>query len=178
MPAICQQIDAATKRGIIRATRHELASAFPAADLPRSCLQSTLCFLRHLYAATGIKAQLQAGTMSWRCVAPEHDDGGITHYSFIWSPRNAASIRSVANGGLPEIHIWAAIIETQEIIDLQKRYFPALLREAIPGKIWSAPKPPDFLWCSSDSRPDCIYKPEIAAINFAYRLIAKARDGD
>ena len=60
--------------------------------------------------AEGIKAVMQAGTMNWRMVADELDDGtSPTHFTYEWSPDAPASKRSVAMGNLPEMHCWIGV---------------------------------------------------------------------
>src|SRR5665213_2409584 len=74
-------------------------------------------------AKRGTRALLQAGSASWLFKAPEKDDGvGPTHYSYVFETGSVQTAFQLACGGLPEVHCWAAIPETQEIIDPTTRH--------------------------------------------------------
>jgi len=68
--------------------------------------------------AFGLYPCLQAGSMLWRMV-PDALDDGTRDYAlrFVWSPDSARSRAQIAEGGMPEIHIWCGLVQTQEIVD-------------------------------------------------------------
>lgn len=137
-----------------------------------SCLYSSLYTVLLLGKKHGIKAILQAGTMGWRVVKPELDNGiGITHFSFQWSPDTLASKIAVATGNLPEMHVWVGIPDTQELIDINTNIVPKFLQLMCPEQVWSADMPPDFLWTSVKGwSHDCYYEPVMEATVLAQRV--------
>jgi len=117
----------------------------------------------------GVRAIVQAGSMNWRTVRQEDDDGTeATHYGYTYSPDSPLSRLAVAMGQLPEIHCWAAIPATGEIVDpttgtLRSRAIRSGIR-------WTTPAPPPFLWARADRVFDlhgAIYTPTLAAIRHA-----------
>ena len=57
----------------------------------------------------GYRAVIQAGSLQWPRLAV--DDGGNTHFSYMWSPNDLASQVSARMGGLPEMHCWVGIVD-------------------------------------------------------------------
>ena len=121
-------------------------------------------------ARSGIKLVLQAGTAMWPFCDPETaPEPEPTHFSYVWEGLNHPAVRArIAQGLLPEIHVWAADPATQAIVDTTIREWPtqAKLRA---GFAWKLPPPPDFLW----GRPpaDVVYKPDRDATIFAHRRL-------
>ena len=117
--------------------------------------------------AEGIQAVMQAGTMNWKMVADELDDGtSPTHFTYEWSPDAPASKRSVAMGNLPEMHCWIGVVSSQELIDFSTHGLVARAREA--GFVWRAPEPPPFLWCAVNEQPDYVrYAANMIATQYA-----------
>jgi len=122
--------------------------------------------------ALGIRAIIQAGSASWPRLRPDQDDGvSPTHHSYVWEPDSAATKFRLAAGDLPEMHVWAAIPERGEIIDMTTRYWPdqCLL---IQGFDWPGDKPPTFFWGTADEVPDgVIYAADMKAIALALHLL-------
>lgn len=120
-----------------------------------------------------IPACIQAGSLSWPRITPEEDmatkQTQMTHFSYIWEPEHPTSIHAVLTGKLPEIHIWAGLPETQEIIDLTTCYLPKQCQER--GKLqWRAPNPPDFLW--DNKVPEGVhYEPNYEATKLAVEAV-------
>jgi len=132
-------------------------------------MQLTLIALRRL----GLRALPQAGTMHWRFVPPEMDDGKCAMwFGYEWSPENDLSKFAIQHGLVPEIHCWIGLPDTNEIVDFSTRYVQEQAERE--GYRWLAPVPPDYIWCQADQLPDGVfYKPEIDAINFTLRFIAE-----
>jgi hypothetical protein len=126
-----------------------------------------------------IRAVLQAGTCMWPRIRPEQDDGICdTHFGYQWSPATKESLIAVANGKMPEIHIWVAIPKTQTIIDFSTREFPNQCKELI-GQDWPGDRPPKYLWCTVDELPErVLYKPNMDAIQYASLAMEKFLNED
>ncbi len=122
----------------------------------------------------GLKAQIQAGTASWRVVKPEDDDGfsALNYvYEFEWNRR---TLNYVAAGGFPEIHVWAAIAPKDcpegrgQLIDLTAQYVLQRAKTVIPKATINYP----LLWCYTDDLPSEVrYAPRLQAIEIAYSAI-------
>ena len=155
---------------IIRRARKAVAAH---GELDGRCLYwaHEIALLLH---ADGFRPIIQAGTASWRIVPRHLDDGQeSTHVSFIWSPTTEESIRSIMQGGLPEMHVWvglflergnpasAIIVDgtTGELIQLARRL----------GYVWRTPPPPPYLW--GQPFPGSSYTLEPQACQFAMKAI-------
>jgi hypothetical protein len=128
---------------------------FGLGDRPGLCLyyakETMAVFARH-----GYKAVVQAGSLQWRCLHPEDDDGIIsTHFSYMWSPGDPISAFSVALGNLPEMHCWIGLLKEQEIVDFSIRYLKTAATTL--GVKWTATDPPPYLWCSVNDIPDDVW---------------------
>jgi len=83
----------------------------------------------------GVRAVLQAGSASWLFKAAERDDGvGPTHYSYVFEANSRMTALRLGQGMLPELHCWAAIPQTGEIIDLTTRHLPGFSRWLCPAR--------------------------------------------
>jgi len=122
----------------------------------------------------GLRAIIQAGDMHWPIVPDGQDDGmSATHFAYVWDPKSPASIASCNAGHLPEMHCWAGIPATGELIDFSTKYLPE--RAAVHGMKWCTPLPPDFLWATSAKMPPgVIYRPNKQATRFAVGLLIRA----
>jgi hypothetical protein len=112
---------------------------------------SAACFYFAVFAIEnlrekGVRAILQAGTAGWPRIRPEQDDGVCpTHFSYVWSPLDPASRIALMQGLMPEVHVWAAIPETGEIVDFTSGKFPEQARKLV-GFDWPGDLPPKYLW--------------------------------
>jgi len=143
-----------------------MRSRFESEQIPCACVYWA-GYACDVLARQGIRALIQAGSFSWPCRAADWKDDGVsfTHLSYIWDKQEAAG--RLAVGQLPELHAWAAIPETQEIIDFTTCYVPEQCERILKIK-WQAPKPPPYLWCAEAGIPDgVIYRPDLDAIRFA-----------
>lgn len=122
---------------------------------------------------TGTRAVLQAGSAGWPRIRPDQDDGVCpTHFSYMWTPNEAPSIRAMMQGLLPEVHVWAAIPDTGEIVDLTSGKFPEQARKLI-GYDWPGDLPPKFLW-SKKLPKGAFYTPEMGAMKLVLGYAARA----
>ena len=119
----------------------------------------------------------QAGSASWLFKSPAKDDGvGPTHYSYVFEPGSMQTALQLARGELPEIHCWAAILGTQEIIDPTTRHLHELCKLALPGEEWSAEAPPAYFWGTAANLPNgWHYEPDARAIAIAFRFLRSGR---
>ncbi len=166
-------MNAVNKARIVRDIRDSLIRKYPSINMARNCVFAALHTIQIL-RAEGIAAIPQAGDMSWLFTDPQYDDGvSPTHFSFQWSPHELKSIIAVSQGNLPEIHVWAAIVETQEIVDINTCYIPQLLKEDLPQCQWTAKQPPDFLWGDTHvvAKYKAIYTPHHDATIYAMQVM-------
>jgi len=130
----------------------------------------------------GAEAIVQAGSMQWPMIRNEDDDGICsTHFSFMWNCKREElsdlenerleRVIRVGNISLPEMHVWAAIPETQEFIDFTVSFLPEQAEEV--GFKWTASRPPDFLWTAA-LPPRVVYRPNPDATQLARGLIRKS----
>ena len=109
----------------------------------------------------------QAGSCTWRRTLdgdPEMRAFGY-EWTSIYSPALAAA------GVLPEMHAWCVDPERRELVDVAAGEFPAMCRRTL-GLSWTAPLPPDALWCSWDALPDgASYRATQQATEFAVDLM-------
>src|SRR4051812_14542095 len=76
--------------------------------------------------ANGIEAQIQAGSAYWPRLTQDQDDGAPTtfpQFGYEFTP-GIKNVLAVANGTLPEMHVWAAVASSGTIIDLTTEYWP------------------------------------------------------
>ena len=142
---------------------------------PGLCLyyaHHTACVLRR----HGVPAVIQAGSLQWPRVRRDEDDGKIdTHFAYMWSPGAPDSALPTAMGGLPEMHVWVGILDTQEIVDFTTRHFVAAALER--RMIWTARRPPPYLWCPANSLPDwVVYTPNRDASIYACDVLTRLFD--
>jgi hypothetical protein len=122
-------------------------------------------------ADIGVRALIQAGSAYWPRIPPEMDDGvtdNVFGYEFTPGPHNADI---VIKGMMPEIHVWAGIPLTNEIIDLTSGFFPKQAKK-LGGFDWPGPKPPSALWVKgTELPPGVLYRPNLEAIAVANACI-------
>jgi hypothetical protein len=129
---------------------------------------------------------LQAGSCSWPLINESEDDGvRPTHFSYVWDATSyeaefvrrtgwpaLVNVNGLAVPSLPEMYVWVGLVDSQEIIDLTAGDLPA--RAKIGGLVWTAPKPPDYLWVPVAKLPDrVLYKPEPDATVLALRIMKR-----
>lgn len=158
--------------GQINAYVRELfALWYPDTEDEGACLHwahAGCCILR----LCGYRAILNAGSMNWpiNIGAPEPIP---THFSYEWHPQDAPSVAAVAAGNMPEIHIWCALPDTNEIVDFSTGSFRKLATERH-GLTWNAPDPPPYLWAKANHLPRGVYyRPDIGAIRFVLQRLER-----
>lgn len=116
----------------------------------------------------GHRAIIQAGSCSWPRVFPHQDDGvSATHMSYVWDPGSDLTREMLAQGKMPEMHVWVALPERGEIIDMTTGFWPANCL-AILGMDWPGPKPPEYFWGTEEDLPNgVVYDPDVQAIGWA-----------
>jgi len=138
------------KQRIVDQINMHVAAHRETINLHKSCLWYAYATVEIL-CLYNIRGVLQAGDASFQIVPDEEDDGvSPTHYSYVsgsenWSESQLRKLAmlSIVEQRLPEIHVWAAIPETNEIIDLTTKYVPRLSKEAgLPCKTAM----PDYVW--------------------------------
>lgn len=133
---------------------------------PHACLYWTHHTIKEL-AKHSIKACWQAGDCFWPRI--RQDDIGYyppdesTHYGYQWDPEANLSQLAVECGHLPEVHIWAGIVTTQEIIDFTTQFFPQCCQDLLRWN-WPGDKPPQYYWGHCNDLPDGVhYRPSSKA---------------
>ena len=122
--------------------------------------------------ALGVLAVFQAGSASWPRLRPDQDDGvSPTHHSYVWEPDSVVTKARIVAGAMPELHVWAAIPEHGEIIDMTTRYWAEQCR-LIQKLDWPGDKPPTYFWGTADEMPaGVMYAPDMTAIALALHLL-------
>jgi hypothetical protein len=126
----------------------------------------------------GLRVLLQAGSCRWPRIRHEQDDGVCaTHFGYVWSPNEAPSQRALRLGVMPEMHVWAADPEANEIIDFSAGFFPEQAK-ALVGMDWPGDPPPPYLWSGPTTMPrGAQYEPSLDAIKFALLAAMKLYGG-
>lgn len=164
------------RAGLVADVRAIIPQVWPrmnaANDPGGACAYGSLVLQALAYKRYRHKLMLQAGTLQWEFKKAELDDGiSATCYSYMWEPRSPLTIAMVANGRLPEMHVWLADPEAEELIDLATGTLRAEAEERV-GLTWTRADPPDFLWVGFDAVPaDAHYRVAKAAIEVAGSLI-------
>ena len=132
-----------------------------------ACLYQTAC-LMVAGAKKGRRLMPQAGTAAWPRLDIEcFPDDPHTHFAYEWQGSADPLTRARASAGLmPEMHIWAADMDSREIIDITTKYAPeqCVKQAKLP---WKNSPPPDFFWGGVDDLPDYwMYKASLDAIEF------------
>lgn len=131
----------------------------------------------------GYNAQLQAGSLQWSCRNNNWIDDGVshTHFSYMWDKNVARQfLRNglLSVGILPEMHCWAGIIDTNEIVDLSTRHLIQQYEKTMREE-WQAPTPPLYLWADKDTILDGVrYIPDVEAIYFALMVLKETKHVD
>lgn len=159
--------------------QYEQARVFRSVDAMVSKRHSAVapnaaCFYYAVHGALairqrGVRAVVQAGSLSWPCVPPEQDDGvSATHFSYIWTPPDTDDVVQLAVAGrLPEMHCWVGLPATDTIVDFSTQHLTA--QAARLNVVWRGDQPPPYLWASKLPR-GVHYVAEPAAIELVLRL--------
>ena len=127
------------------------------------------------FDSIGETALLQAGSASWARVSQEADDGKMnTHFSYMFE-YNAKIPIALSMGVLPEMHVWVAIIDPQQLVDLTTCFVPQQYKKLVKEE-WGDKQVPGFIWAERQELEDnweIIYTPDMRAINIAIQLLRK-----
>jgi hypothetical protein len=147
----------------------------PDAQESRMCLYWSVLAQQYL-KRKGHKAIVAAGSMSWPKInLPDEDDGVCcTHYSYVWEPDSLETALMILTHQMPEMHCWVVLPKRQEILDVTTRYIRGL-HDALDGQSkWTAPDPPDYLWCRWDELPpNVIYNPSRSAVDLVVKMVKR-----
>ena len=158
----------AFKEAVVKETRRRMERDCPV-HIPQACLcwAKTLVQVLRSYHIRGV---VQAGSCSWPRIPMEEDDGIVmTHFSYQFELQPA--LAKLMRCEFPEMHVWVAIAEEQEIIDLTTCYLPENCKK-LAGIEWTGKLPPDYLWASLDDIPeDVLYVPNLNAIQISLELM-------
>lgn len=159
----------ADKQAIFEEAKALLDEWYP--DIPREdgcCLYWNQVAMRTLLVH-GYKPVMQAGSMHWK-INHNPDPNVADTFGYEWSPDTHLSQSQIYNGLLPEVHIWAALPETGELIDFSTGSIKAVATERF-GFIWDREDPPEFVWGAPP--PGTVYMPNRQAIAFVWRFIMR-----
>jgi hypothetical protein len=137
-----------------------------------ACLYWTQCGMR-VFKKHGRRAVLQAGTMLWQVLNDITIPEVPTHFGYQWDPCDEFSQEQMKRGLLPEIHIWIALPDENQIVDFSTGSFKKLCMEQH-GLPWETPDPPEYFWGSPEELAQLgqiAYWPNRQAIDFAWRFI-------
>lgn len=116
-----------------------------------------------------IAAVLQAGTCIWPRVGLEELKGQLAnpklYFAHCWESMDEHPSAAGWKPGQPlTAHVWVALAETCEIVDIATRHFVHTYRVTCDDE-WTGPSPPDYFW--SDTHPEQVfYLPYKSAILF------------
>jgi len=140
-----------------------------------ACLYLAYHATYFLHMIVGVRAIMQAGTMSWPFADfTQPDDGGPTHLTYQWNGPEEGQIHAPIPSNctpLPEVHVWTALPEHKTIIDLSTGSFPIAAQKL--GFTWKGPMPPPFMWSDPKTQsrfPGTKYEARIGAIRSVVKL--------
>jgi hypothetical protein len=129
---------------------------------------------------SALRTIIQAGSAEWPRIPKELDDGLCnTHFAYVWNPDDPLTrlwfegfVRQEKNAiSLPEVHIWLACPDTQELIDFTTGTWPEACRKVI-GEERLAEQPPEYLWTFGSRLPDGVrYIPDRSAIDLVIQIL-------
>lgn len=162
-----------SRDSIVRTVRDRMRREHGNEDLGGLCLYWARAVVDEL-RSQGEYAILQAGSLSWPLVTPDDDDGvTATHFSYVWEPDSPVT-RAMLNARLmPEMHVWAALPRRGhrgQIVDLTTCFLRGEAERR--GLRWTAPPPPDYLWCGwTEMPPGVVYRVDKAATELALAML-------
>ena len=147
-----------------------------------NCVLSSLAMIEVLIKHN-IRAIIQAGSCLWRYKPDECS--GVTHFGWVYGDNEPIpqqlSHKARLKGLLPELHVWVAIPDSLEIVDIETARFPHVAKNMI-GVQWDESLlPPDFLWTSQDKvmwELDCSYMPSMEAIQEVLEFVKLGKAGE
>ena len=170
---------AGNRNTVIEDIRCLMADKFAGDDMTAACLFWAKATCLRLEQA-GHRAVIQAGSAYWKRVPPELDDGVVsTEYGYRWDVDDPTNMVSLMEGGMPEMHCWAALPDRNQIIDLTTGFQVERCRNLL-AMDWPAEHPPDWLWINSQdaAKKGCFYEPCPAAIRIALGMLRISKWGE
>jgi hypothetical protein len=143
-------------------------------SLEGSCLYWAGVALSY-FDSIGETALLQAGSASWARISREKDDGVVnTHFSYMFEI-SKTTLKKILAGEMPEMHVWVAITNPQQIIDLTTLYVPTQCKK-LTGMDWFCQTPPEFVWTEKDEIDGYYlnYVPDMTAIQLAVSMLKQS----
>ena len=174
------ELTPALKTKIVSEARGLFRERYPDVEEAAACFYLTLCVIE-VAQHHHLRLVPQAGSASWPRIRPEQDDGVCnTHFSYMWEADNLYTKMKLTMGSLPEVHVWAADPQRQEIIDLTTGHIPHQCKE-LTGMDWPGDEPPDHFWCGWEGLTEnTLYRADPLATNIISNLmidIIKGRAG-
>ncbi len=119
----------------------------------------------------GVRCIPQAGTGGWLRIDDADDDGKCDNaFCYEFNSDNPENVKRLAARGMPEMHVWAAIPEDNEIIDLTTGFQVQQCRETA-GMDWPGAHPPEYIWTKADHVKRAIYVPDLTACAMVFRML-------
>lgn len=161
-----------TKQRLVDEVHRVMAQRYRGENVHAACLywaEATVVVLQHHMPSERIV--LQAGTSLWPCADAASDDGiRPSHFGYVYEATDEQARRFAAAGLMPEMHAWAGVMSTQEIVDITTGFLITQARLRV-GIEWAGPVPPSFLW-SHEPPAGVSYEPNEAATRLAARMLA------
>lgn len=137
---------------VVAEARELVAARWPGLDPDAACLYVAWSIVSVARVRFDHRLTIMAGSAHWPRLTPETDDGRSPHrFGYDWT-LSARSRQRVADGEMPEMHVWAFDPATREIVDATAGAFPRQCAKLI-GFDWQAPLPPECFWDRADALP-------------------------
>lgn len=121
---------------------------------------------------TGRRACINAGTAYWPVVPwpAGATEPGQSHFGYHWSPCSRRDLverlaAAIDGHGLPEVHAWAVIPDTNQLLDLTTGAWPGRCWEML-GVEWAGGLPPD-VFLADELPPGVVYQADESAVLLA-----------
>ena len=160
------------RAAVVDEIRREFAAHYNGPDSSMACLYWSFYACRVL-ERRGERALVQAGTLEYPM--GNLDDGfSATHFSYVWEPGSAETRRRIAANEMPEMHVWVALPDDGELLDVTTCFFQAQARRL--GLTWKGEAPPPWLWERAElvRNRGAFYVPDRRAIAWALVAIGAA----
>lgn len=159
----------AEKDSIIMEGVTAFMNLFPDDKIKKNCLKACVA-LATVLAKRGINGKVVAGSVSWRVIKPEDDDGKSADCLSYQFSREAA-MRHMILGieGMPEMHVWI-LLEDMSIVDMTTRYAAEIAREEY-GMTLASQILPEYVWSQQCDMDNSFYDYHPSATQLALAMI-------